>query len=767
MFIDETREHLQAWSDGIMKMEKDDDSDTVAVLFRAAHTIKGMAMTMGYTRMGQITHTAENLLDGVRQGTLPISPALVTALLRALDVLEVLLTSIEQSGQEEAIDTAQILQELNGVHTALQTTAPHATSPLAKAIPHMDAQQELIAKVADQAIALGYSVYEIQIGFASDCVMPMARFAQWLQRIDQNLLLHTTPDAVALESGNYSGDISVIIASSQDFEQVGHTLSDISEVIVRSISVWLQGDPAHNAVSTDLLPPGDKHITEDEHVMHVITQALQQGIHVYEVGILLAEACQMKSVRSFILFNVIGGQNHLLYTDPQIQQIEQEQMDRRILFVMWSQDDVQQVQQALLSVSEIDLLEIRQWSQTADPTVVRDSQILSQGKVGTDLGERKRVNTIRVDTEKLDDLMNLVSELAIDKTRLERIRTEVAHAGLTETVDHMSRLSSQLQELIMSIRMVPVETVFHRFPRMVRDTAQQLGKEVDFILTGQETELDRTVIEEIGDPIMHMLRNSLDHGLEVTHERIACGKPAQGRIELRAYAAGNHVFIEVEDDGAGINRDKVLHKAVERGLVTSSEELSDYQVYQLLFASGFTTAEQVSDLSGRGVGLDVVKAKIEALSGKIDIYSEVGKGSRFVIRLPMTLAIMDGLMVRIGSHPYLIPIGSIAETGLVKHLKTVHGKEVVVWRDRVVPIVRAKTVFGEADQDISDELGYVVFVSRGDKFVGIIVDELIGQFEVVLKSLDQQLKKIPYFAGATILGDGEVSLIIDANSFIE
>ncbi len=783
MFIDETREHLQAWSDGLIDMEKTGSTDSVPTIFRAAHTIKGMSMTMGFNRMGEVTHKAENLLDDLRNAKISVTSNLITALLHALDVLEELLNGIENGGDEPDIDFHTVVQELasctkSGAPAApvnvptLGTMSPSpaaatavATKPASTKIMNASISSDIIETVASKVMEQGFRVYEIEIGFADSCVMPLARFAQWLQLIDQNNILYMVPDATVIDAGDYTGAITVVLASTADVEAVGKTLDSVSEVIIKSMSEWTRSTDSSLNRSENLLPQ-DRHITDDESVKSVIAQVLNQGLHVYEVGILLAETCQMKSARIYMLFESIGGQNHLLFTTPHIQQIEKEEMERYVLFVMWSSEGLQQVHRALDRVPELEIVELREWH-TQDNDAVRgpnQSGALNATASTQQSTERRKMSTIRVDTDKLDELMNLVSELVIDKTRLERIRGEIGHGGLTETVDHMSRLSSQLQELIMSIRMVPVESVFNRFPRMVRDTAQQLKKEVEFVITGQDTELDRTVVEEIGDPIMHMLRNSLDHGVEEPLDRSIANKSTKGKIELRAYAAGNHVFIEVEDDGRGINREKVLKKAIDQGLVKQGEHLSDHQVYQLLFASGFSTADQISDLSGRGVGLDVVRAKIESLSGKIDIYSEEGKGTRFVVRLPMTLAIMDGLMVRIGDHPYLIPISSIAETDTLKTPKAVHGEEVVIWRGRVVPLVRARNIFNEPE---SDKNGFVVFVNRGEKVVGIVVDELIGQFEVVLKTLDQKLKKIPYFAGATILGDGEVALIIDANSFIE
>lgn len=758
MFVDETREHLQAWSDGLMRLEKTNDLSVIPTIFRAAHTIKGMAMTMGFQRMGEITHSAENLLDDVRNGRLTMSTPVVDALLHGLDHLETLLDDIESSGQERAMDVSEVLRALTAARKG-PNEKPSTVKPTMSETdrPLLSAER----KVAEEAIRQGYRVFEITIGFDKNCVMPLARFQQWLQRIDQNQLLSTTPDATILDAGDYSGEITAVIATREDMDEVGETLMSVSEIIPRSVHEWLLTGETYQ--KTGNLLPENRNITDDPHVRTVISKVLEEGKTVLEVGIRLAQSCRMKAARMFMVFEAVGGHDQLLFCDPHITKIEAEEMDHEVLFVCYANESADVIQTRIQSILEVSLVELREWLKT-DAGAIRGENLVSTNLSESAKTEKRKTSTIRVDTGRLDDLMNLVSELVIDKTRLERIRTEVEHQDLSETIDHMSRLSNELQELIMSIRMIPVESVFNRFPRMVRDTAQSLNKQIEFVMTGEATELDRTVVEEIGDPILHMLRNSLDHGIESAEKRRIAGKPPVGRIELRAYSAGNHVFIEVEDDGGGIPREKVLKKARERGIVGANDVLTDHQVNQLLFASGFSTADQISDLSGRGVGLDVVRTKIEALSGKIDVYSEEGRGTKFVIRLPMTLAIMDGLMVRIGNDPYLIPIGSISETGRLGPTRLLHGKEVVVWRGQVVPIVRAQTVFG---QDGGESSAYVVFVSRGERVVGIAVDELVGQFEVVLKSLDAKLKKIPYFAGATILGDGEVSLILDANAFME
>ncbi|HZG58313.1 chemotaxis protein CheA, partial [Paenibacillus sp.] len=369
-------------------------------------------------------------------------------------------------------------------------------------------------------------------------------------------------------------------------------------------------------------------------------------------------------------------------------------------------------------------------------------------------------------------LMNLFSELLIDRVRLEALANEVKRPDLIETVEHMGRVSSDLQGVVMKLRMMPVESVFNRFPRMVRDVAKTLGKKVDLVITGADTELDRTVVDEIGDPLVHLLRNSVDHGIESIEERIRAGKPETGTVHLRAFHSGNHVFIEAEDDGKGINRDVILKRAIKNGIVSKEQgdAMTDEAVYQLLFASGFSTAEVISDISGRGVGLDVVKSKIESLGGRVYITSVPGKGSKFSIQLPLTLSIIMAMMVKLGSEKYAIPLSSIVETMIVhkKDIRIVHGNRMFEYRSSVIPLISLSKLFDVSDySDFGEEETEIVIVRKGDRIAGIAVDELIGQQEIVLKSLGKYLTNLFAISGATILGDGQVALILDTNALIK
>jgi two-component system chemotaxis sensor kinase CheA len=381
--------------------------------------------------------------------------------------------------------------------------------------------------------------------------------------------------------------------------------------------------------------------------------------------------------------------------------------------------------------------------------------------------------TVRVDIDKLDVLMNLVSELIIAKNGLVSVSSSEAgenSQGFHEQIEYLERVTTNLHESVMKTRMVPIESVVNRFPRMIRDLNKKLNKKMELYMTGEDTELDRTVIDEIGDPLMHLLRNSADHGLESGEVRIARGKPEVGSIFLDAYQEGNNVIIEVRDDGNGIDVNAVRNKAIERGTITSeqAESMNDKDIIDLLFLPSFSTAKTVSDVSGRGVGLDVVKSKIEALGGDVEVKSKLGEGSTWIIRLPLTLAIIQALMVELGDEKYAIALGSIQtiEDISVHDIKYVEAKEVIHIRETVIPLIRLDKVLGIDKNEEQPENLTVVIVKKGDKLAGLVVDNLMGQQEIVIKSLGKYINIDKVISGATILGDGEIALILDVNTLV-
>jgi two-component system chemotaxis sensor kinase CheA len=453
---------------------------------------------------------------------------------------------------------------------------------------------------------------------------------------------------------------------------------------------------------------------------------------------------------------------------------------------MVTTDSSDEIKNKIMKVSEVeqvvvnalDLEHLRYAAHSIEDKVTEIPKQETNKELPTEYDDKKKQapvktassKTIRVNIERLDILMNLFEELVIDRGRLDQISSDLDNQELHETVERMSRITSDLQTIVLNMRMVPVETVFNRFPKMVRQLARDLNKKVNLEINGAETELDRTVIDEIGDPLVHLIRNAMDHGIETPEERLAKGKNEEGKILLKAYHSGNHVFIEIEDDGAGINKDRVLNKALSNGILTkeTAATLTDKQIYELIFASGFSTAETISDVSGRGVGLDVVKNTIESLGGSVAIDSKENEGSIFLIQLPLTLSIISVMLVAIQNEKYAIPLSSIIETAIIKKadIMNAHNQQVIDFRGKVLPLLFLKDIFEVPISQEEEESLSVVIVRKGDKLAGLVVDSFIGQLEIVLKSLGNYLTSAFAISGATILGDGQVALIIDCNTLI-
>ncbi|AXM87866.1 chemotaxis protein CheA [Anoxybacillus ayderensis] len=524
--------------------------------------------------------------------------------------------------------------------------------------------------------------------------------------------------------------------------------------------------------------------TYDEFEYTILKQSVEQGFHSYEVNVKLHSDCLLKAARVFMIFEVIEQIGEVIKSVPSVEMLEAEQFDDQFVVTVVTKVSQDELQKRIMKVSEVEkviiqpvdlhrsvamekTIEQKQETKTVEQTVEKKQEVQEEKQNGKQVSNK----TIRVNIERLDILMNLFEELVIDRGRLEQISRELNNPELHETVERMSRISGDLQNIILNMRMVPVETVFNRFPRMVRQLARDLGKKINLEIIGAETELDRTVIDEIGDPLVHLLRNAIDHGIETPDVRRAKGKPEEGTVKLKAYHSGNHVFIEIEDDGAGISREKVLKKAISKGIISeqNAANLTDKQVYELIFASGFSTADKVSDISGRGVGLDVVKSTIESLGGSVSIDSEEGVGSVFSIQLPLTLSIISVMLVEIQKEKYAIPLSSIIETAIVKKedILHAHNQKVIDFRGKVVPLLFLKDIFEVPVIKEEDDFLSVVMVRKGEKIAGLVVDSFIGQQEVVLKSLGNYLTSVFAISGATILGDGQVALIIDCNALIK
>ena len=690
IFLDETDEHLQNLNTQILMLEQEPDNmDTINEIFRAAHSLKGMAGTMGYKRMQTLTHDMENVFSEVRNGNIKVKAEMIDVLFQCLDALEEYNASIRESADEGTNDNEPLIKQLNEIMN--------------------------------------------------------------------------------------EGKAGVESASSEEAQTSAQTAS------ASGGKKWLE------------IKLGDSERA-------VLKEAIKQGQNVYGLTVSIQESCILKAARAFLVFKAIEEDGDIIISDPPAQEIEDEKFGLEFSLVVVTGSPLDKVIAAAKNVSEIqdvlgDVFDPDQEvpAEGAQETKEKQEETVEHAaapaeavpaptapaKSGKKAEEKKPAankpvvnRTVRVDIEKLDTLMNLVSELIIAKNSLVSASTVsgTSSTAVNEQIEYLESVTTSLHESVMKVRMVPIESTVSKFPRMVRDLQKKLGKKMELYMSGEETELDRTVVDEIGDPLMHLLRNSADHGLESAEVRRERGKPEVGSIFLDAYQDGNNVVIEVRDDGNGIDTQAVRNKAIERGVITpeQAENMSEKDSIELLFNAGFSTAKVVSDVSGRGVGLDVVKSKIEALSGEVEVKSKLGEGSSWIIRLPLTLAIIQALMVDIGNEKYAISLGAIQTIEDIppQDVKLVQAKEVIQLRDLVIPLIRLNEILDIESKKDPEENMVVVIVKKGDKLAGLVVDELIGQQEIVIKPLGKYVSKCKIISGATVLGDGEVALILDANTLI-
>ncbi len=684
IFIDETQEHIQTLNDQLMIMEQEPENpDAINEIFRAAHSLKGMAGTMGYKRMQHLTHMMENVLSEIRNGKVGVSAMLADVLFQCLDVIEGYLANIQESADEGTEDNEAIIRQLNNILEADgQAEKEEEAQPAKEEAPKKEPEKiifaEFEANAIREAFEKGMNVYDIQVVVEESCILKAARAFLVFKAIEENgEVMKSIPSVQDIEDEKFDFDFRVIVISKQSIDKVISAIKNVSEVKDASgVQITSYEEEKPKAPQTAAQPKQEAPKTE------------------------------------------------MAKTESQPQKKEEKKP--------------------------------------------------ASGGAAKAGGSKPVVNrSVRVDIEKLDVLMNLVSELIIAKNGLVSVsNTEngVISQGFNEQIEYLERVTTNLHESVMKVRMMPIETVTQKFPRMIRDLNKKLDKKMELTITGEDTELDRTVIDEIGDPLMHLLRNSADHGLEANSVRVQRGKPEIGQIRLDAYQDGNNVVIEVKDDGNGIDVEKVKNKALISGKITQEQAdgMNDKEIIDLLFQPSFSTAEVVSDVSGRGVGLDVVKTKIEALGGDIEVKTKLGEGSNFIIRLPLTLAIIQALMVELGDEKYAISLGSIEtiEDVMPDEIKYVQSKEVIHLRGMVIPIIRLDSVLDIVPAEEVPESYTVVIVKKGDKLAGLVVDRLIGQQEIVIKSLGKYINNNNIIGGATILGDGEVALILDANTLL-
>ncbi|MFN8122004.1 MAG: chemotaxis protein CheA [Thermoleophilia bacterium] len=703
LFLDESRENLQALNASILDLERepDDPIEALNTIFRVAHSLKGMSATMGFERMAGLTHRMEEVLSKLRDGHAPVTTDVTDVLFACLDTLEGMVNDIGEGG-DGAADTTPLMdrlaailsgEALAGAQTAA-TAAPPA--PPAEATAAVEEAAEAPAETAEgEAAPQGLSQYEAM----------------------------------------------------------------------------------------------------------VIAEAAERGMTVRRLHVTLEENCMLRAARAYMVVQEVESIGELIKSEPSTEDLEREAFEHEFTIWLASEKDDADIVAAVTSVSEVATCVVSAIEappadapaaeapaepapaaeapapvaeEAPAPEAPRSEAPKAEAKPAAapagDGGAKKAkaAQTVRVGTDRLDSLMNLMGEMVIHRTRLWQLSADHDLADLRGAVEEMTRVTNDLQSLIMQVRMMPVEAVFMRFPRMVRDLANTLGKQLELIITGEDTELDRTVIDELGDPLVHMLRNAVDHGLEPPDERVAAGKDPVGTVRLTARHEGNSVVIEVSEDGRGLDPEGLRNAVVKKGLMTRDEvdSLSDREAQELIFLPGFSTAAVTTDVSGRGVGMDAVRAKINGLNGSVEIISEVGKGSRFVIRLPLTLAIIQALLVKGAGEVYALPLEAIEETVVIDRTDTrpVDGVECMVLRDHIVPLVSLRERLGLYGMEEEGDKYSVVVVRTGTARLGVVVDQLVGQQDIVIKHLPEYLGDVRGVAGATILGDGSVALIVDVGA---
>ena len=676
IFLEESFENLQNLNEYLLELEGEPGNlDTVNKIFRVAHTLKGMAASMGFNDMAELTHSMESVLDKFRNGSLQITSDIITVLFHCLDALENITKNV-QSGNDKKVDISQLMSMLN----AAATGNVSVDKPSARAMP-------------DNASIEPKKIMQLNI-------------------YDKN----------------------------------------------------------------------------------VIKEAIEKGYNVLCVEIGINKNCLLKAARSFLVYKTLEDNGEIVKCDPPVDDIEQENFDNSfsVIFLTFSPQD--EIKKLIDGISEIEYVQITDIKETSvsenksdpvpaqtveisapsiDTVTMPDKSIVPTpvkniGKVKEKADDSRQKKTghqsVRVDIDRLDAFMSLVGELVIHKTRLEEICNSSGVRELREALEQVGRISSDLQDLVMKVRMVPVETVFSRFPRVIRDLALELNKQISFIIEGQDTELDRTVIDELGEPLIHLVRNAADHGIEMPEERIRKGKDPTGTIRLSAYQQGNRAIIKLEDDGAGLSIDKIKNKAIKTGINING--MSDEDIQNLIFMQGFSTSEKVTDVSGRGVGMDAVKSKISSLGGTIDLISRPDKGSTIIITLPLTLSIIQVLLIKLGDESFGISLGYIERVIKIteKDIKQSNGRDIYIYENKIIPLIRLSQELNI--KEVESEEKFAVITRVGERNAVLLVDAVIGQQEIVIKPLGKSLHKPKEYVGATILGDGLVTLILDATAFI-
>ncbi len=699
VFAQEAREQLTAMEDGLLRMEQGDhDAETINAIFRAAHTIKGASGVVEIHHIEKFTHILENLLDKLRNGELQISSEMITALLMGCDHIGALLDRVDQGMMDEDPEQKQ-KGEASADALRAFTSGGGTTESKSGMVEPSVATVERTG--GDQAIS---DCWHISIRFGRDVLrmgMEPLAFLRYLLNLGEIAHLATLCDAMPqaedMDPESCYLGFEITLRSHASKEQIENVFSF-----------------CRDECDLYILPPNSK---MDDY-LGLIERLPEESLRLGEI-----------LVRSGAL--------------------TQEELDQGLRRQKAAAKIAEATEQPSPQLGDI-LVERKM----VQPEIV-EAAAAKQKQVAEKKTAEARL--IRVQADKLDQLIDLVGELVIAGASANLLAQKSGQGTLVEATSVLSRLVENIRDSALQLRMVQIGETFNRFNRVVRDVSKELNKDIDLVISGAETELDKSVVEKIGDPLMHLVRNALDHGIEPAEVRAANGKPVKGRVELNAFHDSGSIVIEVVDDGGGLKADRIQAKAIEKGLIQPGQTLSEQEIVNLIFEAGFSTMEKVSNLSGRGVGMDVVRRNIQALRGQVDVRTEVGVGSRFIIRLPLTLAIIDGFLTSVGDASYVIPLDSVVECLELRDDDT--RGHMLNLRGEVLPFIRLREFF-DVEGERPQRENVVVISASGHK-AGIVVDQLLGEFQTVIKPLGSLFKHLRGIGGSTILGTGEVALILD------
>jgi two-component system chemotaxis sensor kinase CheA len=709
-FFEEAGDHLAVVEEGLLALEQHpEDLDLLNKIFRSAHSIKGTSGMFGFNAVAQFTHKMETLLDLLRNGQKVVTPQIADLLLKSTDCLKTLVEAAKTGSPVDDETVQRLTIELAASSAAESVQSAGQTARSTKPAPSPLPLAPNPSPLHQYTIAWTPPEWLFQRGLD-----PLQIFKELASL---GTLSQVAVDTTKLPELAEMDPEKCYLAWTLKLD----TVKD--RQVVDAVFEFVREDSVLVIEEREASESGTKHASRFTNDASRETSGIEGdpkplGEILVETGVVSRETL-----------------DHALAQQKRVGEILVEQHAAT----------PQQISQALQ----------------------KQQESATHAKKGAD------VASIRVDTDKIDKLINLVGELVITQSMLSDLgaRFEMSQISvLLERMAQLERNTREIQERVMSIRMLPIGTAFSRFPRLVRDLSAKAGKKIQLVLSGEETELDKTVIESIGDPLTHLVRNSADHGLEPPEERLDNNKPELGTIRLNAFHEGGNICITVEDDGRGLNRDKILAKAIKQGLIAENEKLSDDQIWLLIFKPGFSTAEKVTDVSGRGVGMDVVKRNIEGLGGTVSIKTALGKGTIFTLKLPLTLAIIEGMTVRVGKDTYIVPLLSILESIQPKAgaIKTVVGKgELINVRSTYLPMMRLYDVFCLQPEYTDPTKAILLILETEGERVAVMVDEILGQQQVVIKSMEQNFRKVGGVAGATILGDGTVGFILDVRGLLE